>query len=134
MTGDEPGQVETSEIELLRLQNAQLESSLLEARSTADQRLIQVELRAEAIKAGMVDLDGLKLIEPGSVSIDEHGTVHGASTVMTRLRRDKPWLFGSQSSSSAAPVPAHGSTRPKSATDMSLDEWRAARADLLRRR
>ena len=36
-------------------------------------RLLQAELRAEAIRAGMVDLDGVKLIEPAAVTVNEAG-------------------------------------------------------------
>ena len=134
MTSEVPTDGSETELALLRSQNAQLEASLREAREDADKRLIQVELKAEAIKAGMVDLDGLKLISPGDVTVDEHGNVRGAGSVIGRLRRDKPWLFPAQNSSSSAGVPAHSPTRPKLATEMTLDEWRAARADLLRRR
>ena len=118
----------------LRARNAALEASLREARESADRRAIQSELRAEAMRRGMVDLDGLKLIEGGSVSVDADGIVHGAGAVMTKLRRDKPWLFGAPSSSSVAGVPAAAPVRAKLATEMSLHEWRVARADLLRRR
>jgi hypothetical protein len=52
---------------------------------------------------------------------------------MTRLRRDKPFLFGAQSSSSVAGVPAAAAARQKRATEMTLEEWRLARAELLRR-
>jgi hypothetical protein len=132
MTGEVPK--DESELTLLRAQNAQLEDSLREARESADRRLIQVELKAEATKAGMVDIDGLKLADLAEITIDNDGNVRGAAALIGRLRRDKPWLFPVQSSSSAAGVPAHTPNRPKLATEMNLEEWREARADLLRRR
>ena len=82
----------------------------------------------------MVDLDGLKLISVGDVNIDEHGDVRGAAASIDRMQREKPWLFGSRSSSSAASAPSHSLSRPKLATEMTLDEWRAARAELVRQR
>ncbi|MEJ0047574.1 MAG: hypothetical protein WDN04_16700 [Rhodospirillales bacterium] len=42
-----------------------LEAALQDTRHQATRRLIQAELKAEAWKNGMVDLDGLKLIETG---------------------------------------------------------------------
>ena len=122
------------ELAALRARNAALETNLREARESADRRAIQSELRAEAMRRGMVDLDGLKLIEAGSDSIDGYGAVLGVAAVMTKLRRDKPWLFGAPSSSSVAGVPSAAPLRAKLATEMTLQEWRIARADLLRRR
>jgi hypothetical protein len=134
MTADEQAADGESELDLLRGQNAQLEANLRAARDDADRRIVHLELKAEALRAGMVDLDGLKLLADGEVTVDEQGNVHGAASAMARMRREKPWLFAAQNSSSTAGVPAHGGTRPKLATDMTLDEWRAARADLLRGR
>jgi len=134
MSAEVPAGDGGDELALLRTRNDQLETRLRDVQQAADKRLMQLELRAEAIKSGMVDLDGLKLVEPSEVSIDEQGQVRGAAALMGRLRRDKPWLFGAASSSSSAGVPAHTPSRVKLATEMTLDEWRAARAELLRRR
>jgi hypothetical protein len=124
----------SDELTALRAHNAALEASLREARESSDARSIQSELRAEALRRGMVDLDGLKLIESGQISIDADGNVLGVTAVMAKLRRDKPWLFGAPSSSSVAGVPAVAPARTKLATEMTLQEWRVARAELLRRR
>ena len=53
---------------------------------------------------------------------------------MDRLRGDKPWLFARASSSSTASPPPGAAVKAKLATEMSLDEWKAARAELLRKR
>ncbi len=138
MQGDEdldaslPDAVE--ELATLRTRNAALEADLREVRDSGDRRAIASELRSEAVRRGMVDLDGLKLIEGGGVSIDAEGVVHGVAAVMSKLRRDKPWLFGASSSSSVAGVPSPAPVRTKLATEMTLQEWRVARADLVRRR
>ncbi len=135
MEGEDGQEADAAEeLITLRARNAALEASLREAREASDKRAIQSELRAEAVRRGMVDLDGLKLIEGGSVSIDAEGVVHGAAAVMTKLRHDKPWLFGAPSSSSVAGVPSAAPVRAKLATEMTLQEWRVARAELLRRR
>jgi hypothetical protein len=134
MSGEVPTDQGGDELALLRTRNEQLEVRLRDVQQAADKKLVQLELKAEAIKSGMVDLDGLKLVEPSEVSIDDQGQVRGAAALMGRLRRDKPWLFGAASSSSSAGVPAHTPSRVKLATEMTLDEWRAARAELLRRR
>jgi hypothetical protein len=110
-----------------------LEQQLAELRTQAAARLVQMELKAEALRAGMVDLDGLKLIDTAGLSPDSHGEFSGASEIIAKLRRDKPWLFGAASSSSSAVAPQPASARRKLATEMSLEEWRTARAELLRR-
>ena len=98
-------------------------------------RLVQAELRTEALRAGMVDLDGVRLIDPALVKLTEGGALEGGAALMARLRQDKPWLFGRAggSSSSGASAPAAAPAAPRSAMDMGVEEWRAARAELLRR-
>ena len=96
-------------------------------------RLVQAELKAEAIRAGMVDLDGVKLIEAAAVKVNEAGELVDGAGLMKALRAAKPWLFGG-SSSSAAVAPRAEPLRAKTAMQMSVDEWKLARAELLRRR
>lgn len=111
-----------------------LERRLAEVEVESRARLVHAELKAEAIRAGMIDLDGLKLVDAGSVAVDANGDVQGASVLMRELRRAKPWLFGGASSSSVAGAPAAQPLRPKLATEMSHEEWQFARTELLRRR
>jgi hypothetical protein len=123
-----------SELTALRARAEALERQLAQVQAQASARLMQGELKAEAIRAGMVDLDGLKLIDPAALPAGQDGEFDGAAEVIAKLRRDKPWLFGAVNSSSAAVVPTAAPARRKLATEMSLDEWRLARAELLRRR
>lgn len=109
------------------------ERALAEASSKAELLLKRAELKVEAVKAGMVDLDGLKLIDPAGVTLDENGEIVDAPSIMAKLKRAKPWLFGRASSSSTAGVPRAESPRQRDAREMSEEEWRAARAALLRR-
>lgn len=113
---------------------AALERRLAELETQSRERLIRAELKAEAVRAGMVDLDGLKLVDAGAVSLDAAGEVQGATALMQSLRRAKPWLFSGVSASSAATPPPAQAPRARRATEMTAEEWHAARADLLRRR
>lgn len=99
------------------------------------QRLVRAELKAHAIRAGMVDLDGLKLVDTSSLTLNDQDEVDGAETLMATLRRAKPWLFGANphSTSSAAPTPPAQPPRAKLATEMTDAEWQASKAELLRR-
>ncbi len=95
-------------------------------------RLVQAELRTEAVRAGIVDLDGVKLLDATGLSLNAAGELEGGPALIAGLRASKPWLFG-RSSSSASVAPRATPPKPRLATEMSLEEWRAARAELLRR-
>jgi hypothetical protein len=90
-------------------------------------RLITANLRTEAVRAGMIDLDGLKLVDLSEVRLDENDKVVGGRNIMADLRRNKPWLFGVASTSSAATAPASQPVRQKTAMDMTEAEYTAAR-------
>jgi hypothetical protein len=91
-------------------------------------RLVLANLRTEAVQAGMIDLDGLKLIDLSAVRMGNDDRIVGARKLMDDLRRNKPWLFGAASSSSAAIAPASQPVRQKTALEMTDDEYAAARA------
>jgi hypothetical protein len=71
-------------------------------RSDFQSRLLTANLRTEAVRAGMIDLDGLKLVDLADVRLDENDRVVGGRKIMADLRRNKPWLFRVASTSSAA--------------------------------
>ena len=112
---------------------ADLERRLAELEASTTKRLIHSELKAVAVRAGMIDLDGLKLLDFENLKLDADGNVKGAGEVMRDLRRSKPWLFGGASTSSSSSPPPAQPPRPKLATEMNYAEWQAARAELLRR-
>lgn len=98
-------------------------------------RLVRAELKAAAITAGIVDVDGIALVDMSTVKMNESGELVDGPGVMRALRAAKPWLFGGSSSSSVAVAPPRGPvSEAKTAMKMSTEEWRAARAELLRRR
>src|SRR5580698_7507554 len=110
-----------------------------ELRSRAElleRQLVEVQHRTEAqpIRAGIVDLDGLKLVDPSEVKLSADGEVEGASALMARLKKAKPWLFSAASLSSTAMPPPAQVLRQKLATEMTDAEYRAAREALLRNR
>lgn len=118
----------------LRAQLEQLEQKLLDANEDGKNRLMQSQLKAAAVQAGMIDLDGLKLVDLSRARLNEYGELEGIEDLMLEVKREKPWLFGGHSSSSRANPPPAQPARAKSASEMSQDEYRAARAELLRRR
>lgn len=95
-------------------------------------RLMLADLRTEAVKAGMVDLDGLKLVDVSKIQLGDDDRVVDGRKIMDELRRGKPWLFRSGSSSSPSQPPASQPVRQKTAMEMSDDEYMSARAALTR--
>lgn len=119
----------------LRSRADALERQLVEVQRQTEARIVQAELKAEAIRAGIVDPDGLKLLDTSNTKLNKDGDVEGASVLIAELKRAKPWLFGGLSSSSSSSlVPPATPPRQKLATDMTEEEWRTARAALLKRR
>jgi hypothetical protein len=121
-------------IEELRARTDALEQQLRDVNEASRASLVRAELKAEALRAGMVDLDGLKLFDSTALKVSDTGDVMGAADLMAKMKREKPWLFGSASSSSPAAPPPAAPMRNKRATEMTAEEYRIARAELLRRR
>ena len=110
-----------------------LEQQLKEVELQATARLRQSELKSEAVRAGIIDLDGLRLLDP-AVMVSRSSESFDPAAIVSGLRREKPWLFGVPSSSSFKAAPAAVPARHRLATEMSVEEWRAARAELIRYR
>jgi hypothetical protein len=114
---------------------AEYEDEISQMRTEYASRLILARIQTEAVKAGMIDLDGLKLADLSAVTLRPDDKLIGAKEAMESLRRSKPWLFGTTlSSSSAAAAPPSQSARPRSAMEMTDEEYIAARAALINRR
>src|SRR5258706_9542058 len=58
------------------------------------EEIIAQRLKAAALKAGIVDLDALKLADLTKVTLEADGvTVKGADELMSALKEAKPYLF-----------------------------------------
>jgi hypothetical protein len=116
----------------LRARAESLERRLAEIEHEAQARVVRAELKVEAVRAGIVDLDGLKLLDLKNVELTSDGELCNAAELVAQLRRAKPWLFGGTSSSSRANPPPAQPPRQKLATEMTDNEYRAARAAILK--
>lgn len=110
---------------------ADAQAAITDANTKAEQRVIRAELKALAVKAGIVDLDGLKLVDLSSVKLNEQGEVEGADALIDGLKQAKPYLFGTPGSSSTATPPGKDPPPQKKATEMSKEEYEAERKKLL---
>jgi hypothetical protein len=121
----------------LRARADSLERQLAELQRHTEDRLLRSELKAEAVRAGMIDLDGLRLIDLPALKLNEQGEVEGATTLLQDLRKSKPWLFmaaSHSSSSNPSNVPPAAPPKQKMATEMTDAEYRTARAAILKQR
>jgi hypothetical protein len=100
-------------------------------------QLIQAELKSHATRAGIADLDGLKLLDTSTLKMSDDGAIEGVATLVDQFKRDKPWLFPTpargNSSHPAAPPQAEA-PKTRTAKDMSYAEWRQARERLLKKK
>ena|ERR1039458_310089 len=135
-TSDAPSGIDNGIDRTAELQQRadRLEREIAEMRQDAEARLVRAELKAEAIRAGMVDLDGLKLMDASALDLDANGAVTGAAAIMDQFKKAKPWLFGGSSSSSPVTPPPARPARTKLATEMTETEYKTARAAILKQR
>ena len=102
------------------------QSKMDEVHTTSQQRLIRAELKAHALKAGMVDLDGLKLLDLTKIVLTDDGEIDGAEALLEAAKKAKPWLFGQVSTTtSTATAPKPAEPKQKMAKDWSVEETRA---------
>lgn len=118
----------------LRERAEALEQRLAETEQEARSRIVRAELKVEAVRAGILDLDGLKLLDLNEVQVTPSGDLANGAELIAQLKRTKPWLFRAPSSSSGANAPPAQPPRLKFATEMTDEEYRAARAALLKHR
>jgi hypothetical protein len=116
----------------LRARLDRMEAESEDYRRRSEQRIVLAELRVEAMRAGIIDMDGLKFIDTTRVRLESPEDVCNATELVTQLKQSKPWLFSVPSSSSVAKVPPSKPARQKLATDMTDDEYRIARANIIR--
>ena len=113
---------------------AEANGKVTEAATAAEKRVIRAELKAVALKAGLVDLDALQLADLSGVKLDDKGEVVGGVEAIEALKKAKPYLFGSGSTSSTTPAPPKpgGAGNAKKATEMTAAEYAEAKKAALK--
>lgn len=105
------------------------------ATTAANDRIVRAELKAEAIKAGMVDLDGLKLADLSKVKLNDAGEVEGAEALMEEMKKAKPYLFStSTTTTSTEKKPPPKGDEKVDVTKMTAAEYKAHKQELLNKR
>lgn len=97
-----------------------------QAQQAANERIIRAELKAEAVKAGVVDLDVLKLVDLSKLKINDQGEVEGGAELIKQLKESKPHFFGASNSTEKGGTPPKGDNgKPKKVSEMTAEERKA---------
>ncbi|MCK5609132.1 hypothetical protein KAR91_45075 [Candidatus Pacearchaeota archaeon] len=90
-----------------------------------NQRLIRAELKAAALKAGLLDIDALKMFDISSLEVTDVGDVIGIENLIEEMKESKAWAFNQQAkdTSSAKKTPGASAPSSKNALEMSDDEY-----------
>jgi len=120
-------EAEAKAAEAERLANEKAQQAL----TAAQQRSVNADLRIAAKEMGANDIaDVLALLPRDKLKISDDGDVENAAEIMAEFKKSKPHLFGSPSTTSNTNPPPKPKTEAKTATDMSPEEWKAARAKI----
>lgn len=145
---DELSEAKAQELAEQRIQEAK-EQAKSEAQKVIDQfkkdtetqtrhRVMKAELKAHAMRAGVVDFDDLyeifKRDALSKVEFNDDGEVTNAGQLIADLKQTKPHFFNAVNTASTAQVPtaATASKTEKVALTMSKDEYEKARLKLFR--
>jgi len=121
-------EIEATSAKQLAELRAEMEAKVSMVSAAATEKLVRAELKAAAIKAGIVDLDGLRLADVSGVKLTDSGDVEGAEALIEKLKETKPYLFAAVSSTTTAKPPSQDPPKAKSAKDMTPDEFKSALA------
>ncbi len=101
------------------------------AEKAGNEKLVRAEVKAMAVKEGIVDIDGLNLADLSKVKFNDKGELEGGQEAIDALKASKPYLFTQPSTSSTTQPPKPGDSTAKKATEMDAKEYEAARQALL---
>ena len=126
----------------LRSAQAEHDAALTTLRAQSRERLLRAELRSEALRAGIVDLDGLRLADMSAITFGDDGAIEGTNDVISSLKASKPYLFANGkdtgnsgfTTSPVARAPTPAAPELVDARNLTREQWQAERARLLSRR
>ncbi len=107
---------------------SQAREQLAGERKAATARIVRAEVSALAARAGMVDPDGLKLLDLSGVALNEVGEVEGGDAAVLAARQARPWLFAdARTSNPERPPRPRDPSQGGDARQMTAKEYAAAR-------
>lgn len=103
-------------------------TALTDADTRANQRVMRAELKAHAVKAGLVDMEALELLDLSSVKFNDKGELEGVDELFEAAKKAKPYLFGSQNTGSTEKKPPPAENTPKDVRKLTAAEYEAEKA------
>jgi len=98
------------------------------AHQDMQKRVIEIELKAQAMSAGLKDLDFLKMIDTSQLKMNDDGSVQGLEKAINDFKASKPQLFGADKKTSSSKNESMPASEKKSsnidALKMSDEDWR----------
>lgn len=131
------------ELEEQKLQNEKQKKEVYEKVANAERttkmledKLLDAELKAHAVAAGLKDLDFVQLIDKSGVKVVE-GKIEGIEKAVADFKSRKPDLFGSNKQANTSSGVVHRSNgsatnAPRDAWAYSKDEFRKEKINLTR--
>ena len=125
--------VKTESKTALEAKDAEIATKLAESSTAAKEQVKAARLEALALREGLVDLDGLKLLDLSKITQKEDGTFEGADEVFKAAREAKPYLFGEKvnTTTTTKPAPKPGDPAPIDARKLSSEEYQKEKTALL---
>lgn len=103
------------------------------AQKDLQKKVLDAEIKAHAVAAGLQDLDFVKMIDVQNIVVKEDGSIEGIQKAVEDLKMAKPILFGAEkktSSSKGATLPNKTQEPVIDAFKMSDEEYLAQKARL----
>jgi hypothetical protein len=115
--------------DVLKVTKEEAQKALSETKrlnSAFEQRVINAELKAAAMEAGLIDMDAFKMADTSKVKITDSGDVIGIKELIGDLKKEKAYLFKdittSNKNSSAPPTTSEANEKPTYANQKEFDE------------
>lgn len=124
------GQVASTKEEVAKVKT-EYETKTAELEAKAKETTKIGKLEVQALKEGMIDLDGLKLADTSKVTLDEKGELVGTEDFFKTLKESKGYLFGKVNTTNIDRVPKPGSPDPVDAKNMKQEDYEAAKSKLI---
>jgi hypothetical protein len=99
-----------------------------EAEKKFKAKLVELALMTEAIKQGIVDPDGVKLVDASQIKVDKDWNVEGAKEAVEALRAAKPYLFEKKEGAPTPPAEKPGLRKSQGQGEDLTPEQRLDRA------
>ena len=103
-------------------------------RQMYEKKYIDAEVKAQAVAAGIKDIEFVKLIDTNEIKLDDKGNVIGVDKAISDLKTRKPDWFGAEkktSTSSNADFVDKEKKMPLDARSMSKEEWQKNRSNYM---